>query len=339
MNFKHYFLICVGAALLAMPLSCNKDDDSSSTSDYLSGSLYFSFPSYVLCDESFTVIPSGITNPTGDVGYYWKCSWEDANDTTKTETGSGDGRYTFVTPLEIGKYSVSCVAFATGYYTSSAIDTIYVVNPEPNTTITDAGLTTHTARFSDSRDGNTYYTTTFGGKTWTKNNIGYAKTGASYLSCSAMDMLFGKYYNWREAQTACPDGWHLPSMAEFTDLANSLAPQGTIFKEKETYTGIAGDLMVNAKFLDEIMWEFWPSVKITDKSGFAAIPVGYGVDQINKCNFSGLNSYAAFWTADSDDRNEDNGCYRYIYVDKPDVLANVGNKDSFRASVRCVKND
>ena len=335
MNFKHYFVIAVSLLLLSLLPSCHKDDDSSSTSSYLSGTMTFSIPSYVLCKQTFTVTPSGLTNPTtGKIGYYWKNTWEDGKDTTKTENGTGNGSYTFTTPDSIGQYVVECVAFATGYYTSAASDTIFVVDPEINTTVTDASLSYSDDHFTDTRDSKPYFTTTCGGKTWTKNNLGYDRTGISYKGCTAMDRIFGKFYTWEEAQTACPSGWHLPSEAEFTALANSVAPSGTTFKEKETFTGISGNLMVDAKFLEAKMWEFWPKVKITNKTGFAALPVGYAVDQNGTYRFSGMYSYAAFWTSDSDGEN---GFYRYFYVDKPDVLSGLGNKESFRASVRCVK--
>ena len=92
--------------------------------------------------------------------------------------------------------------------------------------------------------------------------------------------------------------------------------------------------MADAVFLGGKMWTFWPEVKITNKAKFSAIPIGYAVDQEVSQKFSGLNSYAAFWTAD---QTGNTGIYRYFYVDKPNVYVATGDKKSFRAPVRCIK--
>ena len=86
--------------------------------------------------------------------------------------------------------------------------------------------------------------------------------------------------------------------------------------------------------MDKRMWEFWPKVKITNKSGLGVIPVGYASDRGDSYRYVGLNDYAAFWTADT---KETNGVYRYVYVSNPDVLVGYGDQESFLASVRCVK--
>ena len=95
-------------------------------------------------------------------------------------------------------------------------------------------------------------------------------------------------------------------------------------------------MMVNAKFIGNRMWTFWPEVDITNKSGFCALPVGYAVERGAEDNqrFQGMNNYAVFWTSDSDG---DYGLYRYIYVQQNDVMLAKGDKTSFRASVRCIK--
>ena len=92
--------------------------------------------------------------------------------------------------------------------------------------------------------------------------------------------------------------------------------------------------MANVYFNWIKMWAFWPNVNITNQSRFAAVPVGYAIDQQTNLKFAGTNSYAVFWTSDNDG---DNALYRYIYVDKNNVFCSKGDKTSFMASVRCVK--
>ena len=329
-------IISVGAALaLTILPSCHKDkSSSSSTAPYLDGALSYSLPSYVLPGESFTLTPSGVSNPTnkGNVGYYWYSSWLTARDTTKTETGPGDGSWSVTVPLVIGDYSITCFAYATDYSPLNTIKKFSVVDPTVNTTLTGASYNTDSLTFKDSRDGSTYYLSTVGNKVWMQNNLYYDGLGVSYQNSPAIDAIFGRMYTWKEAMEACPSGWHLPSDAEFASLAGAAAKDE--FSAGEEFTGAAGSLMADAYFLESKMWTYWPQVKITNQARFSAIPVGYAVDQEGIQKYSGINSYAAFWTSDS---KGDDGMYRYIYVDKDNVYLSNGNKDSFRASVRCVK--
>ncbi len=338
MKIKNIILIGISAAMVALP-SCKKDKEESSTKEYLNGSLTFTMPAYVTKGEAFTLTPKGVTNPgTGsaeDVGYYWSASWKSSKDTTKTEADkSGDGSYKFTTPSKIGTFTVSCVAFATDYYTTSNSVSFSVIDPALDSTITGA-YTKLDPVFTDARDGAKYYTTTAGGKTWMKNNLYYSKAGVSYEKSAAMDAVFGRFYTWNEAVNTCPEGWHLPSDAEFVDMANTITANGTKFLEKETFSNVAGGMMVDAKFLGSRMWEYWPQVKITNKAGFSALPVGYALDPGNSPKFTGLDSYATFWTSDSE--SEESAYCRYIYVKQNDVLIGARDKESFRASVRCVK--
>ena len=96
--------------------------------------------------------------------------------------------------------------------------------------------------------------------------------------------------------------------------------------------------MVNAYFNANRMWEYWPAVKITNSTGFSAIPTGYcttssaGVDGRDDYN------YAVYWTADDKDvEGESFGLYRMIYVDKPDLMLGSNHKTVFYATVRCVQ--
>ena len=338
MKIRSIILIGVSAAIITLP-SCKKDDDESTTKEYLNGSLTFTMPTYVTKGEVFSLTPKGVTNPgTGsaeDVGFYWTTSWDSSKDTTKTEADkSGDGSYKFTTPSKVGTFTVSCVAFATDYYTTSKSVSFSVVDPAIDSTVSGA-YSVRDPRFTDPRDGGVYYTTTFNGSTWMKNNLYYSEAGVSYENSEAMDAVFGRLYTWHEAVSACPEGWHLPSEAEFAALANAIAPDGTAFSEKDIFTGVAGGLMVDAKFLGTRMWEYWPQVKITNKTGLSALPVGYAMDSGDSSKFTGVNNYATFWTSDS--RSDELGLYRYIYVKQNEVLVGAGDKESFRASVRCVK--
>lgn len=338
MKIDSIILIGMAAAMFALP-SCKKDKNETSTKEYLKGSLTFTVPSYVTKGEAFDLTPNGVSHPnTGsakDVGFYWTNSWSSDKDTTKTEDDKkGDGSYKFTTPSKVGTFTVSCVAFAKGYYTASKSVSFSVVDAALDSTVTGA-YSSKDPVFVDSRDGGSYYTTTFDGRTWMRNNLYHTGAGVSFENSEAMDAVFGRLYTWNEAVNSCPEGWRLPSDAEFTAMANALAPAGTTFVEKDAFTGVAGDLMANAKFLGTRMWEYWPQVKITNKTGFSALPVGYATDSGKSPKFTGINNYAVFWTSDSE--SEETSLCRYIYVKQNDVLVGARDKESFRASVRCVK--
>jgi uncharacterized protein (TIGR02145 family) len=338
MNLRRCTLyVSVLCALVLGVASCHKDDDTT-TSDYFDGTLSFSVPSFVRPGESYKLVPSGVTNPSGNgIGYFWLVSdIMSANDTTKyyTDSNKVDSSFTFVAPTTLGDYTVKCVAFADGYYDSSLSKSVTVVSSE---SITGNGITSEDPSIIDNREGDEteYFYMTAGNLLWLKQNVSYSKTGVSYENSPAMTKLFGNFYTWEQAKTACPDGWRLPTDAEWVSLAKSVDPTKD-FKVGETFSGIGGNLMADIYFNSTKMWEYWPNVKITNSTGFAALPAGYAVISDTDNKFHGVQEYAAFWTAD--EFNADQAVYRYINVNQSDVLVGAADKSSFAASVRCVKN-
>ena len=326
MRLKNILLILSAASLVVLP-SCHKKDKDTESDPSLSGTLSFSIPVFVKTGEVLTVTPKGASNPTtGNVGYYWYTSWNSTRDTVKTEYGSGDGSWTLSAPLATGTYSVYVTAFATDYTSLYATKQIIVVDPSLEGSLKGAGYETSSSMV-DPRDAGVYYLATAGEKVWMRNNLYYSGSGVSYESSSAMDPIVGRLYNWEEAISACPDGWHLPTDEEFATMAGASG---------EILSSVAGSLMADAYFNGDKLWTFWPDVKITNSTKFSAIPVGYAIDQEGNVKYMGSGQYATFWTASD---SGDTAMYRYIYVDKKDIYLGHGDKESFRASVRCVKDD
>ena len=75
MKFRNAIILFASLVLTILP-SCHKKDDETITYNYLTGTPSFEMPIFVDKGESFTLTPKGITNPTGDVGYYWTASWD-----------------------------------------------------------------------------------------------------------------------------------------------------------------------------------------------------------------------------------------------------------------------
>jgi uncharacterized protein (TIGR02145 family) len=101
-------------------------------------------------------------------------------------------------------------------------------------------------------------------------------------------------------------------------------------------TTVASALMGNSTFNGTEMWEYWPTVgDITNASGFSAIPAGYA--NISSGYISGAYEYATFWTATPVEGNNDEAFYTYLICDQPDLFFGKGDKNSFGASVRCIR--
>ena len=329
------------ALSLVAVFSCKKDSEDT-TLPSLEGTLKFKeVPSFVAPQDEVTFTLNGVTHPEGGkVGY--SITIKEGYNTVKDTLEDGvmsltykfcDRKYFKEDTLR--SVTVSASAFADGYYSSStSTHTVTVVKGGMRGgSINGLMLRLDDETFTEG--GVTYYACKVGPATWLRRNAVSKEKGAAYSNAPAMLDVFGSYVNWEDAQTACPEGYRLPTDEDWAALGRALGAEDA--EAHRDIAGIAGKLMADATFnYDETtLWTYWPQVKITDESGLSVLPAGYANLGGKDGQFYGVKEYAAFWTAD--EAGTDEAWYRYINEKEPDLKVGTADRKSFGATVRCVK--
>ena len=337
MRLSKLIIIAGLASMVLIPVSCKKKEDSKDKSKYFKGGIKFELPMYVSPGEKYSITPKGIKREDGgNFGYYWKVSPKmQKADTTKFEDKEGDGTFTFTIPDTLTQITISCTAYAKGYYSStSSSRPIVVDNNFPSKSIEGPVPAADDVFVIDSRDNKKYYAAKFGDTYWLRNNLSYSKAGVSFMNCHQADAAFGLFYNYEDAMTMCPEGWRLPNDKDWVELAKFFKPEAD-FKEHDVLPGVAGNLMSLTYFNKIRFWEFVREVRTVDDSPFCALPMGYATIGQTASVFEGSNHYSAFWTADAKDANT--AYARILYLKSPDIRISTHDRKTFGASVRCVK--
>ena len=314
---KSLFLYIALGLLAATSLSCKKDEDETTTKPGLYG-LDFELATFARPGQEFTLKPHGVY--TGDGGeidqikYQWKLA---DGDYQETETFT-------IQFNEVGNFTVTCMASdpEDNYYSTSASRTIIVIDPHLGKTLIGTGITADDQHISDSRDAvgeNEYFYTRVGDLDWFRNNLAYKGAGIPYEQAEVTSYPLGRYYTWEEAMHACPEGWRLPTDAEWATLGND-----------------AGALTADAYLNSKRMWEYWPQVSRSNSTRLAIIPAGYVLTG-NTPSYKRFYDYAAFWTATESETDPTMARYRYIYVEENEVRSTYGEKGTLALSVRCVR--
>jgi len=207
--------------------------------------------------------------------------------------------------------------------------------------------------FEDSRDHQLYPYVTIGSQVWMKRNLaylpevylsdsgsdtdpryyvyGFERTNVAEAKITANYYTYGVLYNRPAAmngaassnsnpsgvQGICPDGWHLPSNAEWVDLRTHLGIESS-HKMRETGT---------------THWTA-PNTGATNESGFTALPGGRR--ETGTGPFSGIGNSTYWWTS-----TEESSTFAvfYIHYDSADLkcLYVDANFRDYGFSVRCIK--
>jgi len=137
--------------------------------------------------------------------------------------------------------------------------------------------------FTDARDGKTYKMVTIGEQTWMAQNLDYAgkndDIGVCYNKKPANCQEYGALYTWNEAIKVCPDGWHLPSDAEWQTLVNFAGGEeiaGKKLKAKNGWNEYKCKYTTKETTGRGKVIETEHDECATDEFGFTALPGGYG---------------------------------------------------------------
>ncbi|MGF1638205.1 MAG: fibrobacter succinogenes major paralogous domain-containing protein [Cyclobacteriaceae bacterium] len=227
--------------------------------------------------------------------------------------------------------------------------------------------------FTDARDGNIYQTVTIGNQVWMAEDlrathyvdgrpVPLANNGRISSASSAADEGVNGdariasnviFYTWDAAmngeessninpsrvQGVCPEGWHLPSDAEWTAMERSLANNGynydgtlggerdKIAKSMASTTGWASSTIEGA------VGNFdYPEFR--NKSGFSAQPNGF--IKVFDSSLDGIGEFSYWWSSTAVDNYEHNAFYRALSHRLSQVYRASYFKDSGHC-VRCLK--
>lgn len=186
--------------------------------------------------------------------------------------------------------------------------------------------------FIDPRDGRVYKTVKIGDQVWMAENLAFGTmVRLSHAELAAGEKWnynddeassFGGLYTWNVAKKSCPQGWHLPSQAEFE----------TLFGVVGGIPGISLATMLKSKG----MWEHsddGADGNGNDAYGFSAIPSGFA----DHDGFFCIGCAAHFWS--SSECDQDQGCAYGMFLNRDDEkLAGMYRyPKSHGFAVRCVK--
>ena len=217
--------------------------------------------------------------------------------------------------------------------------------------------------FVSDYDGNSYKTVLIGTQCWMAENLRtthyangeFIPMGSHILSyeeafryCpdnkSSNVRIYGYLYNWKAVmgnytssssnpsgvQGICPTGWHVPSDAEWTQLAEYVG-------SKSEYQ-CNGEIIYIAKALAATTgWNCSPfscavgnNQSTNNDTGFSAVPAG----DLSGSRFFSLGTSALFWS--SVEYSSSNAYYYHLYYGSADVNRYYTDKDD-GYSVRCLR--
>lgn len=185
-------------------------------------------------------------------------------------------------------------------------------------------------------DGNVYKTLKIGEQWWMIENLrvkrdpkGNPIESYVYGNDEANAAKYGRLYNWNTAmdssttegaQGIAPDGWHIPTEAEWLELINKF--------------GGLTSAGAKLKTMDDLFWSN-PNSGATNESGFCSLGAGEKAGAHENYRFQFQKQFSVTWS--SKQINAQYARYYIMHFDKTIVTVYDFFKD-YGYSVRCIKN-
>lgn len=321
MKRTRYAILFLMVAILCSSLGCKKEEEA--TKPNLIGTIQTNMPLYIQIGDTITVNAWGITWPEEVT---WK--WYASSMTTDTLVCNP---VTLAVPDSIGEFGLMVGAYKLDYYATTT--TLLFQTIDTASVETFYGPVPSSRTFTDLRDGFTYDVIRVGKLDWFAQNLAWDGAGYPYQNSRILDIYFGRYYTWKEATTACPEGWRLPNNNDWCDLASTVSGKSLTFFDDDNWKGVGEKLTCQAWFLGTQLWEFWPRNQHTNTVGWNGLPMGFAFPKEDV--FDNYCTYAFFWSAD--EASAEQAYYRYVYQVEGEMPAATGLKDDIAMSVRCVR--
>ena len=233
-------------------------------------------------------------------------------------------------------------------YASNNAGTAYGEELEINT----GSFQVQSGTFTDTRDDKQYRTVTIYEQIWMAENLAYLPQicphnencgywvygydGLSVDDAKSKDNYtsYGVLYSWNKAQTACPDGWHLPTSDEWSTLEMYL---GMDYNTAHNVNNTSSRGNNEGGMLKEADTNHWsvPNAGANNVTGFYAVPGGR---KTHNSAFYDLTNTSYFWTNTTTGTSN---CiiYRYLKYDSENIFSYCDSHTDSNSgfSVRCVK--
>ncbi|MCL2281947.1 MAG: WG repeat-containing protein [Fibromonadales bacterium] len=193
----------------------------------------------------------------------------------------------------------------------------------------------NTSDFKGSRDGKEYKSVKIGKQVWMAENLNYEAKGSKCHSNNCD--VYGRLYNWATVMALdqncsskscasqiqskhkgiCPDGWHIPSDADWDTLMTAVGGASTAGTKLKATSG-------------------WNSNgNGTDIYGFSALPSGHGYSD---GSFDYVGSRGYWWSSTEFNHNGKYAHYRYMRYDSENAqLIRNGPKTTYLFNARCLQ--
>lgn len=193
----------------------------------------------------------------------------------------------------------------------------------------------------DARDSQAYRTVAIGNQTWMAQNLNYGNPeaiGNCYDGIQANCDVYGRIYTWSEAmgidsswnsiawglgdinkRGICPEGAHVPSVAEWSDLITTVGKQSGVGAEDKSLKSTTGWNPNGAE-----------SGNGTDDFGFHALPSG----SRNEYGYNSIGGQSA-WLSATESSNPSLAIEYFIFLSSSG-LAHGDNAKARGYSLRCV---